>query len=98
MSKEDAKAFYEELMIIKRINEFDKAVLRFEELCKRFEKKYPAYIKSLLSKKEHYFQYIKYPEPVRKHIYTSNIVENINSKLELVRTNTGGIFSINENC
>lgn len=92
MSKEDAKAFYEELMMIKRMNDFDKAVFRFEELCKRFEKKYPAYIKSLISKKEHYFQYVKYPEPVRKHIYTTNVVENINSKLELVRTNNGGYF------
>lgn len=92
MSKEDAKIFYEELLIIKRINDFEKAVLRFEELCRRFEKKYPAYIKALTSKKEQYFQYIKYPEPVRKHIYTTNIVENINSRLELVRANTGGYF------
>lgn len=56
MSKEDVKAFYEELMVIKRLNDFERAVVRFEELCKRFEKKYPAYIRSLIAKKEHYFQ------------------------------------------
>ncbi|WP_422700248.1 transposase [Dissulfurispira thermophila] len=44
MSKEDVKVFYEELLIIKRMNAFEKAVARFEKLCKRFEKKYPAYI------------------------------------------------------
>ncbi|WP_440871030.1 IS256 family transposase [Thermodesulfovibrio yellowstonii] len=92
MSKGDVKAFHEELQIIKRINDFDKAVERFEELCRKFEKKYPAYIKSLIAKKERYFQYLKYPEGVRKHVYTTNIVENINSRLELVRTNTGGYF------
>lgn len=32
------------------------------------------------------------PEAVRKHIYTTNIVENINSRIELVRMNTGGYF------
>jgi len=53
---------------------------------------YPAYIKSLITKKEKYFQYLKYPEGVKKHIYTTNVVENINSRLELVRTNTGGYF------
>jgi len=34
------------LQIIKRLNDFEKAVVRFEDLCRRFEKKYPAYIKS----------------------------------------------------
>jgi len=92
MSKGDVKVFHEELQIIKRLNDFEKAVVRFEDLCRRFEKKYPAYIKSLITKKEKYFQYLKYPEGVRKHIYTTNVVENINSRLELVRTNTGGYF------
>ncbi|MFN3739536.1 MAG: IS256 family transposase [Thermodesulfovibrionales bacterium] len=92
MSKEDAKAFYEELQLIKRLKDFDKAILRFEEVVRRFEKKYPAYIKSLLEKKEQYFNYLKYPEAVRKHLYTTNIVENINSRIELVRQNTGGYF------
>lgn len=92
MNREDVRLFNEELEIIKRMNDFDKAVTRFEELCKRFEKKYPAYIRSLVKKKESYFQYVKYPEEVRKHIYTTNIIENINSRLELVRANTGGYF------
>lgn len=42
MSKEDAKAFYEELQLIKKMKDFDKAIMRFEEVIKRFEKKYPA--------------------------------------------------------
>jgi len=67
-------------------------VLKFEELCKTYEKKYPAYIKGLLNKKENYFNYKKYPESIRKYIYTTNVVENINSRIELIRANTGGYF------
>ena len=51
MSKQDAKQFYEELSLIKKINDYEKAVMKFEELCKAYEKKYPAYIKGLLNKK-----------------------------------------------
>ena len=46
----------------------------------------------LLNKKDNYFNYKKYPEEVRKYIYTTNVVENINSRIELIRANTGGYF------
>ena len=29
---------------------------------------------------------------MRKYIYTTNVVENINSRIELIRANTGGYF------
>ena len=96
MSKQDAKQFYEELSLIKKINDYEKAIVKFEDLCKSYEKKYPSYIKGLLNKKDNYFNYKKYPEQVRKYIYTTNVVENINSRIELIRANTGGYFqSIN---
>ena len=92
MSKQDAKQFYEELSLIKKINDYEKAIVKFEDLCKSYEKKYPSYIKGLLNKKDNYFNYKKYPEQVRKYIYTTNAVENINSRIELIRANTGGYF------
>jgi putative transposase len=92
MSKQDAKQFYEELSLIKKINDYEKAIVKFEDLCKSYEKKYPPYIKGLLNKKDNYFNYKKYPEQVRKYIYTTNVVENINSRIELIRANTGGYF------
>ena len=93
MSKQDAKQFYEELSLIKKINDYEKAIVKFEDLCKSYEKKYPSYIKGLLNKKDNYFNYKKYPEEVRKYIYyTTNAVENINSRIELIRANTGGYF------
>ncbi len=92
MSRQDAKQFYEELALIKRIQDYEKALIKFEELCKSYEKKYPAYIKGLLNKKDSYFNYKKYPEHVGKYIYTTNVVENINSRIELIRANTGVYF------
>lgn len=92
MSRQDAKQFYEELTLIKKINDYEKAIMKFEELCKNYEKKYPVYMKGLLNKKENYFMHKKYPETVRKYIYTTNVVENINSRIELIRANTGGYF------
>ena len=94
MSKQDAKQFYEELSLIKKINDYEKAIVKFEDLCKSYEKKYPSYIKGLLNKKDNYFNYKKYPEEVRKYIYTTNVVENINSRIELIRANTGGYFQL----
>ncbi len=35
---------------------------------------------------------MKYPEGVRKHIYTTNIVENFHSKLEVAKIRSGGYF------
>jgi len=31
MSKQDAKQFYEELSLIKKINDYEKAIIKFEE-------------------------------------------------------------------
>jgi len=92
MSKEDASRFNEEINRIKLISNYEEAVNAFETLCSQFESKYSSYIKMLKTNKERYLSYKKYPEAIRKHIYTTNIVENINSKLEGLRVNHGGYF------
>ncbi len=92
MSRSDAKQFLNALAKIKLIENYEKALLEFEKLCSSFEKKYSAYMKMLLAKKENYFQYMKYPEEVRVHIKTTNVVENFNSRLEVLRVDSGGYF------
>ncbi|WP_028845656.1 transposase, partial [Thermodesulfovibrio thiophilus] len=82
----------EEINRIKLISNYEEAVNAFETLCNQFESKYSSYIKMLKTNKERYLSYKKYPEAIRKHIYTTNIVENINSKLEGLRVNHGGYF------
>ena len=92
MSKTDAKMFIQELSKLKFSNNYESALAEFEMICERFQKKYPGYIKMLIEKKENYLAFMKYPEPVRKHIYTTNIVENLNSRIETLRINAGGYF------
>ncbi len=92
MSKKDSKEFNDTLKTLKTLKEFDKAVGMFNSLCKQYQKKYPTFIEAVLEKKELYFTFLKYPQPLRKHIYTTNTAENFNSRLEVMRVNLGGYF------
>jgi len=92
MSKQDAKDFNKKLSSIRLLDDFDKALSQFEALCEEYKPKYSSFVNYILGKKEHYFNFIKYPEAIRKHIYTTNIIENLNSRLELIRINSGGYF------
>jgi len=47
----------------------------------------------LMEKAEHYMVFTKYPESLRKHIYTTNSVESINSLIEKIRIRSGGYFN-----
>ena len=90
MSKSDAEEFNVALAKIKLNGDYEESIKEFESLCSRYEKKYPAYIKMLKGNIEKYLCYKKYPEGLQKHIYTTNIVENINSRFEVLRVNAGG--------
>ncbi|WP_404815218.1 transposase [Thermoanaerobacter ethanolicus] len=46
----------------------------------------------MLQKADHYFAFTRYPEEVRKHIYTTSAVESVNSLVEKVRIKSGGYF------
>lgn len=41
---------------------------------------------------DQYLTFLKYPQPARKHIYTTNAVESVNSGIERMRINLGGYF------
>ncbi len=92
MSRKDSKEFNDTLKTLRTLKDFNKAVGMFDNLCRQYKKKYPAFIESALQKKELYFTFLKYPQPLRKHIYTTNVVENFNSRLEIMRVNLGGYF------
>jgi transposase-like protein len=93
MGRNDA-AFFNEKLTAFRINQedFSVTVSKFETLCNDFKDKYPAFIKHIISRKNNYFMFLNYPKPIRKHIYTTNPIENFNSKLEIIRYNSGGFF------
>jgi putative transposase len=92
LSKSDAKDFNDTLKTLKTYRDFEKAVCSFEQLCVQYEKKYPSFIDHISQNKENYFLFLKYPQNLRKHIYTTNVSENLNSRLEVMRVNLGGYF------
>ena len=50
------------------------------------------FIAAISEKAEFYSVHMKYPEELRKHIYTTNAVESVNSMIEKIRVNSGGYF------
>jgi len=93
MTKADAAEFNKELDKIKFASSFDEAVQKFYDLCSKFKSKYSRYMNILMEKAEHYMAFIKYPESLRKHVYTTNSVESINSLVEKIRIRSGGYFN-----
>ena len=93
MNKEDLQAFNKELKNIKENSlDYEDGLEKLDDLCGRFKSKYPNFIKHIQSNKERYLCFLKYPESLRKHIYTTNPVESVNSMIEKVRINLGGYF------
>jgi len=64
MGKNDAKIFNEELSLIRKDKDKKSALKRFENLCNEYRDKYQFYIEKLLAKKELYFNFIDFPEPI----------------------------------
>lgn len=96
MEREDSQEFNKGLRRIKELPDYDMGCKMFEELCDKFKDKYPNYIEYLLERKENYLQFLKYPEGIRKFIYTSNIAESFNSLIEGVRYERGWHFQSTE--
>jgi len=92
ISKAESKEFLVELKKIMLENSYDIALNKFDELCTKYEGKYPHFMKMLKEKKGHYFAYIKYPMDIRKYINNTNTVESVNSILETIRKTSGGHF------
>lgn len=93
MNKEDFQIFNKEIKNIKENSlDYEDGLEKLEDLCNRFKSIYPSFIKQIQSNKERYLCFLRYPESIRKHIYTTNPVESVNSMIEKVRVNLGGYF------
>jgi transposase-like protein len=93
MGKAVSQEFLKSLQQIKQLcSSFEEATERFISLCERYQKSYPYFMKELKAKAEKYFNFLKYPEDIRRYIYTTNSAENFNRKIEEVRLRLGGYF------
>jgi len=92
MGKKDCQEFLKNLQQIKQLYSYEEATEEFRSLCERFQERYPYFMKELKVKAERYLNFLRYPEEIRKYIYTTNTAENFNRRIEEIRLRLGGYF------
>jgi putative transposase len=88
----DQKPFMQDLKLVYKATSKDLAEHNLLVLDERWGKKYPAVIKSWQTNWEALSQYFKYPEELRRIIYTTNIVEGFHRQIRKY-TKTKGAFT-----
>jgi putative transposase len=91
----DQKAFMVDLKLIYKATSKDLAEHHLLELGEKWGKKYPAVIKSWQTNWDSLSQYFKYPEELRRIIYTTNIVEGFHRQVRKYTKNKGAFTSEN---
>ena len=91
VASKDQKAFMRDLKPVYRAINKDSAELALDELDRLWGSKYPAVIASWRDKWHLLSAYFKYPDAVRKPIYTTNAVEAVHRQFRKL-TKTKGAF------
>ena len=87
------RAFVADLKKIYQASTFDIAEHQLSELEKKWGKNYPVVIQSWKNNWPRLSQYFKYPEPIRKLIYTTNTVEGYHRMVRKVTKSKGAFTS-----
>ena len=77
---------------IKNAVSYEHGFSLFEEMLKLIEEANPSYADRIRRKKEYYISFLKYPKEVRRSLYSSNLAESINRKIEDAEQLGGGYF------
>lgn len=91
----DQKTFMLDLRLVYRAVSRDAAEQYLLELGEKWGKKYPAVIKSWHANWETLSQYFKYPEDLRRIIYTTNIIEGFHRQVRKYTKSKGAFVSEN---
>jgi len=83
----DQKEFMKDLKPVYRAIDEDQALDRLTELGDKWRDKYPVVIRSWENNWDNLSAYFKYSMPIRKIIYTTNIIEGFNRQLRKVTKN-----------
>lgn len=81
VSYKDIKELMADLKLIYGASTKDEAELRLTDFAEKWDKKYPQISKSWLENWEYLSEFFKYPEEVRRLIYTTNAVEGFHRML-----------------
>lgn len=92
ISSKDSKEFMQDLKLVYQADTHDMASFHLDNLSDKWSNKYPLVIKSWRSNWEELSVYFKYPQSIRRVIYTTNTIESFNSQLRKI-TKTKRVFS-----
>lgn len=89
----DSRAFLKDLKLVYRASTLVLAEHYLDELEKKWGKKYPVVIKSWRANWSRLSQFFKYPEPIRRLIYTTNTIEGYHRMVRKVTKSKGAFTS-----
>ena len=95
VSYKDRKKLAADLKPIYTAKTEDDALLALESFEKKWDKQYPQIAKSWYSNRSNLVIFLRYPEEIRRVIYTTNAIESVNSQLRKV-TNNKRVFPNDE--
>ena len=87
VSTKNQKEFLKDLKTIYKAPTQDVALTNLGALDEKWGKTYPMVVNSWIKNFENLSQYFKYADPIRKMIYTTNIIEGYNRQLRKVTKN-----------
>ena len=91
IASKDQKVFTGELKSVYQAFTKEEAELALDKLETKWGKKYPIVFESWRNKWDNLSNYFKYPEPIRRIIYTTNIIESVHRQFRTL-TKTKGAF------
>jgi putative transposase len=92
ISYKDSKEFLADLKLVYQADTKDMAESHLVNVSNKWEGKYPLVIKSWIKNWEELSAYYKYPQAIRKVIYTTNAIESFHSQLRKI-TKTKRVFT-----
>lgn len=90
IGSKDKKAFLRDLKRVYRAVSKEAAETALDELENKWGEKYPIVIRSWRSKWDNLSVYFRYPEPIRKVIYTTNSIEAVHRQFRKLTKTKGG--------
>ena len=87
------REFLAELKLVYKANSAEVALHQLEAMEQKWGAKYPIAFKSWRKNWDHLTQYFKYPEPVRRLVYTTNTVEGYHRMVRKVTKSKGAFTS-----